>query len=88
MHEIVVYLALLGLAIPAAALLVILGRARSALERVLAFDTLMLVLTAMVVLIAYLRKSPFYLDAALLLALASFIGTVAAARNAEPGERS
>lgn len=80
-HPIVAYAALLWLALPSAALLLILARARTPLERVLAIDTLTLVLTAIVVLVAYLRRSPLYLDAALVLALASFVGTVAAARR-------
>ena len=80
MHRVIVYIALLGLTIPAAALLIILVRARSALERVLAFDTVVLVLTALIVLVGYLRRSALYLDAALVLALASFVVTVAAAR--------
>lgn len=85
MDPLVAFIALLWLALPTGVLLVVLVRARSALERVLAFDTLMLVLTAAVVLVAYLRRSPLYLDAALVLALASFIGTVAAARFAGSG---
>lgn len=80
-HPIVAYVALLWLAVPAGALIFLVARNRTPLERVMAVDTLMLVLTAFVVLVAYLRRSPLYLDAALVLALASFVVTVAAARR-------
>jgi multicomponent Na+:H+ antiporter subunit F len=48
--------------------------------RILALDTLTLILVAFLVLYADARDSPYFLDAALILALLAFLGTVAAAR--------
>ncbi|MEJ7841119.1 MAG: monovalent cation/H+ antiporter complex subunit F [Rubrobacter sp.] len=45
----------------------------------LALDTLTLVLVALLVLYAAAERSPYYLDAALIVALLAFLGTVAAA---------
>jgi len=45
-----------------------------------ALDTLTLVLVALLVLYAASGRSPYLLDAALVLALLSFVGTLAAAR--------
>ncbi len=80
MYPIVFYLAaawtvtLLGVT----ALLVVI--ARSTLVRVLALDTLTLILVALLVLFAHALRSPHFLDAALALALLSFIGTLAIAQ--------
>ena len=48
--------------------------------RILALDTLTLILVALLVLYADARDSPYFLDAALILSLLAFLGTVAAAR--------
>jgi multicomponent Na+:H+ antiporter subunit F len=80
MHEIVFYLAtgwLLGLLAVNTAFIV---AARSAMVRVLALDTFTMVLIAVLVVFAYAHRSPYYLDAALVLALLAFVGTLAAAR--------
>jgi multisubunit Na+/H+ antiporter MnhF subunit len=80
MHELVFYVAavwmtaLLAVCAGAVALL------RSTSSRILALDTLTLVLVALLVLYADSQRSPYYLDAALVLALLSFLGTLAAAR--------
>ncbi len=55
-------------------------RARSTAGRILALDTLTLILVALLVLFADANRSAYYLDAALILALLAFVGTVAAAR--------
>jgi multicomponent Na+:H+ antiporter subunit F len=55
-------------------------RSRSLLSRVLALDTLALLLIALLVLVGDWRQSPHYLDAALAVALLSFVGTLAAVR--------
>ena len=59
-------------------LLLIVARANSFLNRILALDTLSLVMIAILAVIAQFRAASFYLDAALALALLSFIGTLAA----------
>lgn len=55
-------------------------RARTAMERAVAADLLVLVLVAVLAEIAYLRETAYYLDAALVLAALAFVGTVAIAR--------
>jgi multicomponent Na+:H+ antiporter subunit F len=59
--------------------------ARSVTVRILASDTLTLVLVALLVLFAHRERSAVYLDAALILALLSFIGVLAAARYHRTG---
>ena len=55
-------------------------RMRSTAGRILALDMLTLILVALLVLYADANRSAYYLDAALILALLAFIGTLAAAR--------
>ncbi len=80
MHEIVFYLAVVWmtglLAVSVAAVI----RVRSTAGRILALDMLTLILVALLVLYADANRSPYYLDAALILALLAFIGTQVAAR--------
>jgi multicomponent Na+:H+ antiporter subunit F len=64
------------------ALLVVFAiRTQSTTVRLLAIDALALVLVALLVFSATVNRQPYYLDAALAIALFSFIGTVAAARR-------
>ena len=85
MHDAVFNLAaiwmtgLLGVAV------VFVIRARSAMVRILALDALTLILIALLILYADATRTPYYLDAALALALLSFIATVAAARYHSEG---
>jgi multisubunit Na+/H+ antiporter MnhF subunit len=60
-------------------------RGDSPATRILALDTCAAVLVATLVLVAARERSAAYLDAALVLALLSFVGTVAAARYYEAG---
>lgn len=68
------------------ALLLVLGfvavtlRVRSLLDRVLAVDVLAMCVVAVLALLAIRTQEVGYLDAALALALLTFVGTVAAAR--------
>ena len=48
--------------------------------RILALDTLTLVLVALLVLYTDAFQTSYYLDAALILAVLAFVGTIAAAR--------
>jgi multisubunit Na+/H+ antiporter MnhF subunit len=61
-------------------LLVLAIVTRSALTRILALDTLTLILIAFLALAAARARSPYALDAALVVALLAFVGTVAGAR--------
>lgn len=60
-------------------------RSRSNAIRLLAVDAITLVLVALLVLFSRSTNQPYYLDAALALALVSFVGTVAAARQLAAG---
>ncbi len=53
---------------------------RSTAGRILALDTLTLILVALLVLFVDAFRTPFFLDAALVLSLLAFLGTLAAAR--------
>ena len=85
MHVEVFYLAgvwmtgLLGIGV------VLVIRARSALRRILALDVLTLILIALLILYADASQTAYYLDAALALALLSFIATLAAVRYNSDG---
>lgn len=80
MHELVFYAA----AVWMTALLVVsvaaVIRTRTTAGRILALDTMTLILVALLVLYADANRSPYYLDAALVLALLAFAATVALAR--------
>jgi multicomponent Na+:H+ antiporter subunit F len=58
----------------------VLLRSRDMLQRIVAFDLLASIVIAVLALLSYLRNTPYYLDAALALALLSFVSTLAAAR--------
>lgn len=60
-------------------------RARDVLQRVIAFDMLAVLVIALLALLSYLRDVGYYLDAAVALALLSFVATVAAARYLTSG---
>ncbi len=53
---------------------------RSTAARILALDTLTLILVALLVLFVGAFRTPYFLDAALVLSLLAFLGTLAAAR--------
>jgi multicomponent Na+:H+ antiporter subunit F len=55
-------------------------RLRATAGRILALDTLTLVLVGLLVLYSAIFKTTYYLDAALILALLAFVSTIAAAR--------
>ena len=60
-------------------------RARDVAQRVIAFDLLAAIVIALLALLCYLRGQPYYFDAAVALALLSFVATVAAARYLSSG---
>jgi multicomponent Na+:H+ antiporter subunit F len=80
MHPFVFYLAVAWIAVLLGVIAYGVVRARSTSVRILAADTLTLVLIALLVLLSHGARSPYYLDAALVLALLSFVATLAAAR--------
>jgi multicomponent Na+:H+ antiporter subunit F len=86
MHEIVFRAAALWMAVLICLSLLTVVRARSSLTRVLALDMVTLLLIALLVLYSDSRKVGYYLDAALVLSLLSFLATVAAARYHSEGE--
>lgn len=55
-------------------------RLRATASRILALDSLTLVLVGLLVLYSDIFQTVYYLDAALILALLAFVSTVAAAR--------
>ncbi len=80
MHTIVSYLAFTWMTVLLAGSVAAVIRLPTTASRILALDTLTLILVALLVLYADTRDSPFFLDAALILALLAFLGTLAAAR--------
>lgn len=80
MHDIVFYIALLWLVVLFCICVVMVARAGSGLVRVLSLDTLTLVMVALLVVYSVTTETSYYLDAALVLALISFISVIAAAR--------
>lgn len=80
MHPLVFHVAIAWTAILVAVLIGLVMTSRSVLARILALDTLTLALIALLALTAHAERRSFYLDAALALALLSFVGTLAAAR--------
>jgi multicomponent Na+:H+ antiporter subunit F len=80
LHEIVFYLAAawmtLLLVVSVAATIFL----RSTAGRILALDMTTLILVALLVLYADANRSPYYLDAALVLSLLAFVATLALAR--------
>ncbi len=86
MHEIVFRVAALWMAVLLCISLLTVVRARSSLTRVLALDMVTLLLIALLMLYSDSRKVGYYLDAALVLSLLSFLATIAAARYHSEGE--
>ena len=80
MHEIVFYVAFVwmtGLLVVSAAAVI---RLRSTAGRILALDMLTLILAALLILYGDANRSPYYMDAALILSLLAFLGTLVAGR--------
>ncbi len=79
-HDLVFYCAAVWLAALALICAGLLLRAGSGASRVLALDTLVLVLIGLLTLWSASEGVSYFLDAALALALLAFVGTLAAAR--------
>lgn len=86
MHETMFTIATVWMAVLLVFCVLLMLRSRAGLVRVLALDTLTLVLVALLALYSDARGVSLYLDAALVVALFSFVGTVAAARYFAEGK--
>lgn len=82
MHTITLYVAAIWITLLLVACAVQVVKSESILTRVLAFDTMALLFAGLLALVAGATGTPYYLDAAVGVALISFAGTVAAARYA------
>lgn len=80
MHETVFFVAAVWMTVLFIITAVSVVRMRTTAARILALDTLTLVLVALLVLYGDAYQSPYFLEAALALALLAFIATLAAAR--------
>ena len=80
MSDVVFYIAMIWLVVLFGICVVMVARAKSGLVRVLSLDTMTLVLVALLVVYSTTTHTSFYLDAALVLALLSFISVLAVAR--------
>jgi multisubunit Na+/H+ antiporter MnhF subunit len=85
MHETVFYVAAVWMALLIGVAIINVLRARTTMTRILALDVVTILLIAFLILYADARRVSYYLDAALVLALLSFISTVAAAHYASRG---
>ncbi len=80
MHELVFYLAFVWMTVLLVVSVLAVIRLRSTASRILALDTLTLILIALLVLYADANRSPYYMDAALVLSLLGFVATLVLAR--------
>jgi multisubunit Na+/H+ antiporter MnhF subunit len=80
MHPVALFVAILWIAGLLAVVLIQVIATRSALTRILALDTFSTLLLALLAVYAQMTGSSYALDAALVLAALSFVGTIAAAR--------
>jgi multicomponent Na+:H+ antiporter subunit F len=80
LHEIVFYLAFAWMTILLVTSVAAVIRPRSTASRILALDTLTLILVALLVLYSEANRSPYYMDAALVLSLLGFMATLILAR--------
>ncbi len=80
MHQVVYYLAVVWMSLLFAAAAIRVIRPGSPASRVLALDVAALIIVGLLVLFSAANGVPYFLDAALALALLSFAATLAAAR--------
>ena len=80
MHDLVFFLAIAWVTVLLVACVAAVVRLRTTAARILALDTLTLVLVALLVVYATGQRSSYYMDAALILALLAFLSTLVAAR--------
>ena len=80
MHEVVFYLAFAWMTVLLVVGVAAVIRLRSTAGRILALDMTTLILVALLILYADANRSPYSLDAALVLSLLAFLATLALAR--------
>ena len=80
LHELVFYAATGWMTVLLSVTVMAVIGISSTAGRILALDMLTLILVVLLVLYGDAERTPYYLDAALILALLAFIGTLAAAR--------
>jgi len=80
LHEVVFYVVVTWMTVLLTVGVVATIKLPSTGGRILALDTLTLILTALLVLYGTAERTSYYLDVALVLALLAFVGTLAAAR--------
>ena len=80
MHTVVFYVAVGWMTMLLVVSVISTIRLRATASRILALDTLTLVLVGLLVLFSVIFQTAYYLDAALILALLAFVSTIAAAR--------
>jgi multicomponent Na+:H+ antiporter subunit F len=80
LHEVIFYLAFAWMTVLLVVGVAAVIRMRSTASRILALDMTTLILVALLVLYADANRSSYYLDAALVLALLAFVGTLALSR--------
>lgn len=85
MHVVVFYVAMVWMTGLLGISVVLVIRARTAMSRILALDVLTLILIALLILYSAASQTAYYLDAALALALLSFVATLAAVRYHSEG---
>ena len=77
----IIVFSLIGIGVLFALLRIIIGP--SAFDRVVGLDTINIIITALIVFIAYVLKSSLYLDIALVYGILSFLETIIFARVLE-----
>jgi multicomponent Na+:H+ antiporter subunit F len=80
LHEIVFYFAFAWMTVLLVVSVAAVIRLRSTAGRILALDTITLILVALLVLYADANRSSYYMDSALVLSLLAFIATLVLAR--------
>jgi multicomponent Na+:H+ antiporter subunit F len=85
MHQVVFYAAFVWMTVLLVVSAAAVIRLRSTASRILALDMLTLILVALLVLYADATRTPYYLDAALVLSLLAFVVTLVLSRH--HGER-
>jgi multisubunit Na+/H+ antiporter MnhF subunit len=80
MHEAIAIMATVWLTALLVVMVIVLIRARSPMTRILALDSLTLFLIALLVVYASANESRYFLDAAVILGLLSFVASLVTAR--------
>lgn len=86
MTDMVFYIALVWMLALLLATIAVVIRGEGTLTRVLALDALTLILTALLILYSATTDRSYYLDAAIMLALLSFMSTFAVSRYYAEGK--